>query len=101
MMQLGCINKNLLGGPMSQTRIKIRKDQKSAQNRRRTAKYWMAVGTMAAYTTFGSDAVFKVYAQQDRSTPPANVSGQTQGLTVRLELWIRCWRLSRRLRNSA
>ncbi len=68
---------------MSQTRIKIRKDQKSAQNRRRTAKYWMAVGTMAAYTTFGSDAVFKVYAQQDRSTPPANVSGQTQGLTVR------------------
>ena len=43
----------------------------------------MAVGTMAAYATFGSDAVFKVHAQQDRSTPPANVSGQTQGLTVR------------------
>jgi catecholate siderophore receptor len=68
---------------MSQTRIKIRKDKKSARNRRRSAKYWMAVGTMAAYTTFGSDAVFKVYAQQDRSTPPANVSGQTQGLIVR------------------
>ena len=65
---------------MSQTRIKIRKNKKSA--RRRGAKYWMAVGTMAAYTTFGSDAVFKVHAQY-RSTPPANVSGQTQGLTVR------------------
>ena len=65
---------------MSQTRIKIRKNKKSA--RRRGAKYWMAVGTMAAYTAFGSDAVFKVHAQ-DRSTPPATVSGQTQGLNVR------------------
>ncbi len=68
---------------MSHTRIKIRKDKKSARNRRRSAKYWMAVGTMAAYTTIGNDAVFKAHAQQDRSTPPANVSGQTQGLTVR------------------
>ncbi len=68
---------------MSQTRIKIRKDKKSARNRRRSAKYWMAVGTMAAYATFNSDAVLKVHAQQDRPAPPANVSGQTQGLTVR------------------
>jgi catecholate siderophore receptor len=68
---------------MSQTRIKVRKDKKSARNRRRSAKYWIAVGTMAAYTTFGSDAVFKVYAQQDRTTAPANASGQTQGLIVR------------------
>ena len=68
---------------MSQTRIKIRKNKKSSGNRRRGAKYWMAVGTVAAYATFGSDAVFKVYAQQDRPAPTVNASGQTQGLTVR------------------
>jgi catecholate siderophore receptor len=68
---------------MSQTRIKIRKTKKSSANRRRGAKYWMAVGTVAAYATFGSDAVFKVYAQQDRPAPTVNASGQTQGLTVR------------------
>jgi catecholate siderophore receptor len=68
---------------MSQTRIKIRKNKKSSTNRRRGAKYWMAVGTVAAYATFGSDAAFKVYAQQDRPAPTVNASGQTQGLTVR------------------
>ena len=68
---------------MSQTRIKIRKNKKSSASRRRGAKYWMAVGTVAAYATFGSDAVFKVYAQQDRPAPTVNASGQTQGLTVR------------------
>src|SRR5882672_3209805 len=66
---------------MSQTRIKIRK--KKTSNRRRGAKYWMAVGTVAAYATFGSDAVFKVYAQQDRPTPAVSGPGQTLGLTVR------------------
>ncbi len=64
---------------MSQTRIKIRKDKKSARNRRRGAKYWMAVGTVAAYTTFGSDAVFKVYAQQDRPAPPCSASRPDPG----------------------
>jgi catecholate siderophore receptor len=68
---------------MSQTRIKIRKNKKSSGNRRRGARYWMAVGTVAAYATFGSDAVFKVYAQQDRPAPTVNASGQTLGLTVR------------------
>ena len=67
---------------MSQTRIKIRKKE-GIGNRRRGARYWMAVGTVAAYATFGSDAVFKVYAQQDRPAPAVNASGQTQGLTVR------------------
>ena len=47
--------------------------QEIIRHRRRRDQYWMAVGTMAAYATFGSDAVFKVYAQQDRlaraSTP--------------------------------
>src|SRR6476661_8455407 len=43
----------------------------------------MAVGTVAAYATFSGDAVFKVYAQQDRAAPAVNASGQTQGLTVR------------------
>ncbi len=68
---------------MSQTRIKIRKNKKTSTNRR-GAKYWMAVGTVAAYATFGSDAVFQVHAQQqDRPAPAVNASGQTQGLTVR------------------
>jgi catecholate siderophore receptor len=74
----------MLGGAeMSQTRIKVRKNKKTSGSRRRGAKYWMAVGTVAAYTTFGSDAVFKVYAQQERPAPTVNASGQTQGLTVR------------------
>ena len=68
---------------MSQTRIKIRKNKKTEGNRRRGARYWMAVGTVAAYATFGSDAVFKVYAQQDRPAPTVNAPGQTLGLTVR------------------
>ena len=68
---------------MSQTRIKVRKHPKPSGNRRRGPKYWMAVGTVAAYATFGSDAVFKVYAQQDRPAPTVNASGQTLGLTVR------------------
>jgi catecholate siderophore receptor len=71
------------GAEMSQTRIKIRKNKKTSDNRRRGAKYWMAVGTVAAYATFGSDAVFKVYAQQDRPAPTVNAPGQTLGLTVR------------------
>jgi len=63
---------------MSQTRIKIKKNKKKADRTRRSAKYWMAVGTMAAYTTFGSDAVFKLYAQQDRTAPTVQASGQTR-----------------------
>jgi hypothetical protein len=42
----------------------------------------MAVGTVAAYTSFGNDAVFKVYAQQSKPAPTAQTSGQTHGLTV-------------------
>src|SRR6185369_17495474 len=74
---------NAWGAVMSQTRIKVRKHPKPSGNRRRGPKYWMAVGTVAAYATFGSDAVFKVYAQQDRPAPTVNASGQTLGLTVR------------------
>ena len=66
---------------MSQSSIKIKKSRK--EKRRRGARYWMAVGTVAAYATFSGDAVFKVYAQQDRPAPAVNASGQTQGLTVR------------------
>jgi catecholate siderophore receptor len=68
---------------MSQTRIKIKKNKKATASRRRNARYWMAVGTMAAYTTFSGDAVLKLYAQQDRSAPTLQASGQTQGLTIR------------------
>ena len=65
---------------MSQTRIKIRKSKKTSGNRRRGAKYWMAVGTVAAYATFGSDAVFKVYAQQDRPAPTVNAPWPNPGI---------------------
>ncbi len=68
---------------MSQTRIKIKKNKKRADKPRRSARYWMAVGTMAAYTTFSGDALLKLHAQQDRSAPTVQASGQTQGLTVR------------------
>ena len=68
---------------MSQTRIKIKKNKKRADKTRRSARYWMAVGTMAAYTTFSGDAILKLHAQQDRSAPTVQASGQTQGLTVR------------------
>ncbi len=68
---------------MSQTRIKIKKNKKRADKTRRSARYWMAVGTMAAYTTFSGDALLKLHAQQDRSAPTVQASGQTQGLTVR------------------
>jgi catecholate siderophore receptor len=74
----------MLGGTeMSQTRIRIRIRKKKVSNRRRGARYWMAVGTVAAYAIFGSDAVFKVYAQQDLPAPTVSVPGQTLGLTVR------------------
>ena len=68
---------------MSQTRIKIKKSKRESSKAGRSAKYWMAVGTMAAYATFNRNAVFKVYAQQDRSAPSVQASGQTLGLTVR------------------
>ena len=51
---------------MSQTRIKVKKNKKAGGGSRRGTRYWMAVGTVAAYATFSGDAVFKVYAQQDR-----------------------------------
>jgi len=68
---------------VSQTRIKIKKNKKAGRSPRRGARYWMAVGTVAAYATFSGDAVFKAQAQQDRAAPAVNASGQTQGLTVR------------------
>jgi catecholate siderophore receptor len=68
---------------MSQTRIKVKKNKKKTDPIRRSARYWMAVGTMAAYTTLSGDAAFKLYAQQDRTAPAIHAAGQTQGLTVR------------------
>ena len=68
---------------MSQTRIKIKKNKRKTDPIRRSARYWMAVGTMAAYTTLSGAAVFKLYAQQDRLAPAVHASGQTLGLTVR------------------
>ena len=67
---------------MSQTRIKIRKKEIC-----RTAGAAPNIGWPWApwppMPTFGSDAVFKVHAQQDRPAPAVSGPGQTQGLTVR------------------
>ena len=68
---------------MSQTRIKIKKNKLKKRGAAGNARYWMALGTMAAYTTFSGDALAKLHAQQDRSAPTVHASGQTQGLTVR------------------
>jgi catecholate siderophore receptor len=69
-------------GKIMVRRIKIRK--KSSKPGQRGPKYWMAVGTLAAYTTFGSNGITQVYAQQDRNAPASDGSpAQTQGLPVR------------------
>lgn len=62
------------------TRIKIRpkKSRKPVG-----PKYWMAVGTLAAYASFGTSAIAQNYSK-DRDTPTTtNSPGQTQGLLVR------------------
>src|SRR5882672_6365457 len=65
---------------MSQSRIKIRPEKKSKS---RGPKYWMAVGTLAAYSTFGSKAVMRAYAQEHKPAVHGAPSGQTNGLAVR------------------
>jgi len=42
----------------------------------------MAVGTLAAYSTFGSKAVMRAYAQEHKPTTIGASSGQTNGLAV-------------------
>jgi len=66
---------------VSQSRIKIKKKRSAGKNRRGVG-YWMAVGTVAAYASFGSEAVFKVYAQQGKPAHASPTPGQTHGLTV-------------------
>jgi catecholate siderophore receptor len=73
---------------MSQSRIKIKPRVKNKGGRSsrkpRGPMYWMAVGTLAAYTSFGSKAVKPAFAQQGRHRNPTTISsGQTHGLTVR------------------
>ena len=67
---------------MSQSRIKIR-PEKVIKNKARGPKYWMAVGTLAAYTTFGSKAVMRAYAQEHKPATIGAPSGQTNGLSIR------------------
>jgi catecholate siderophore receptor len=67
---------------MSQSRIKIR-PEKIGKNKSRGPKYWMAVGTLAAYSTFGSKAVMRAYAQEHKPATVGTQSGQTNGLAVR------------------
>jgi catecholate siderophore receptor len=64
----------------SVTRIKIR----PKKSRKQTGpKYWMAVGTLAAYASFGTSAIAQNYPQ-DPQTRASNTSpSQTQGLPVR------------------
>ncbi|HEY1462500.1 MAG TPA: TonB-dependent siderophore receptor [Terriglobales bacterium] len=72
---------------MSQSRIKAKPkpESKNKTSKMRGPTYWMAVGTLAAYTTLGGKGVTKAYAQQGRATANPSVisSGQTQSLTVR------------------
>ena len=62
------------------TRIKIRlkKSRKPAG-----PKYWMAVGTLAAYASFGTSAIAQNYPQDRQTLPTNNSTGQTQALPVR------------------
>src|SRR5215813_4125836 len=71
---------------MSQARIKVKKRKEKNQPRsERGLRYWAAVGTLAAYSTFGAKGVLRAQAQQSPlPQPDTNVSsGQAQGLTVR------------------
>src|SRR5438132_668946 len=67
---------------MSQSRIKIRPEKVKKTNSR-GPKYWMAVGTLAAYSTFGTNAVKRVYAQDRNPAVAGAASGQTNGMPVR------------------
>ena len=55
---------------MSQKRIKVR----SPKRRQRGPKYWVAMGTLAAYTTFGGKFASRAYAQQTSGTLTAQTS---------------------------
>jgi catecholate siderophore receptor len=64
---------------MSQSRIKVRPEK---IKKSRGPKYWMAVGTLAAYSTFGSKAVMRAYAQDHKPVKVGTQSGQTNSLAV-------------------
>ena len=66
---------------MSQSRIKIRPEK--VKSKARGPKYWMAVATLAAYSTFGSKAVLRSYAQEHKPATIGAPSGQTNGLAIR------------------
>ena len=66
---------------MSQSRIKIRKKVRKTRNW--NPKYWMAVGTLAAYTTLGSDSALRAHAQDRESRSPRGASPQTNELPLR------------------
>lgn len=69
---------------MSQSRIKVRPRTKKNTSKQRGLMYWMAVGTLTAYTTFSGKMATKAYAQQGRYGNATSVSsGQAHGLTVR------------------
>src|SRR5689334_17081709 len=66
---------------MSQSRIKIRK-KKSSRVRNWGPARWMAVGTLAAYSTVSGDLATRAQAQ-DRTAPASRTSvNQTSNLPV-------------------
>src|ERR1044072_1697276 len=68
---------------MSQSRIKIRKEKdKKQKTRSRGPKYWMAVGTLAAYTTFGGRAVTLAHAQNRKPVATGSSLRQTSSLPI-------------------
>jgi catecholate siderophore receptor len=68
---------------MSHSRIKLRPQKKSKP---RGPRYWLAVGTLAAYTTFGNEAAIRAHAQAHKPSKAASSSSSsspTSDLLVR------------------
>ena len=66
---------------MSQSRIKIRPPRKQ-KTISRGPKYWMAVGTLAAYTTFAGRAVTVAHAQDRKPVATGSSPSQTSSLPI-------------------
>src|SRR5258707_7194850 len=67
---------------MSQSRIKVKRKKAHGSNNW-NPKYWMAVGTLAAYSTLGSDSALRAYAQDRQSQAASGSSTQTNELPLR------------------
>jgi catecholate siderophore receptor len=67
---------------MSQSRIKVKK-KKLRKTTHWNPKYWMAVGTLAAYTAAGGDSALRAHAQDRQSQTGNGSATQTNELSLR------------------